>query len=217
MGAQRSIRTPANVKSAVRHFAMRGRRRHAIGAQRRQVRPGHTPSRPLRPDGTASAGAIGSRHTAMNSCQCKFATVRMDHRSGARRVRIWPPSPPPRFFTGQTSSRVTKVGGHCGAWTLTIPEDIRGVTSALLASWVGIGYQMEREGATASLTHKTNCNSRSCYFTSIFCERVVSHRSARPIFVLHSLLGHSTALTLPVTAAQPLSLNVTITKKYMPI
>ncbi|GBP90086.1 hypothetical protein EVAR_50079_1 [Eumeta japonica] len=40
------------------------------------------------------------------------------------------------------------------------------------------------ERATGILTHWTKQSARTCYFTSVFCDSVVSHRSRRPIFML---------------------------------
>ncbi|GBP60688.1 hypothetical protein EVAR_55758_1 [Eumeta japonica] len=44
----------------------------------------------------------------------------------------------------------------------------RGITSALMASWVGLAILMEEEWTTRTLTYWMQRYSESCYFMSIF-------------------------------------------------
>ncbi|GBP09426.1 hypothetical protein EVAR_76466_1 [Eumeta japonica] len=85
----------------------------------------------------------------------------------------------------------------------------RGVVSKIPVTWEEIEYLMDRDraneraergGARApKIAHRTKGNSGICYFTPVFCKRVVFHGSRRPIFVLQPSLRTPTD-TLPATS-----------------
>ncbi|GBP77213.1 hypothetical protein EVAR_56949_1 [Eumeta japonica] len=92
--------------------------------------------------------------------------------------------------------------GAIREWS-SLPMDtrnLRTVTVVLPASLVGIRYRVERvnrgvnvfilcegviqrRGVDYPKSH--SLDSGSCYFSSVFCEGMVSNRWSRPIFMLH--------------------------------
>ncbi|GBP70424.1 hypothetical protein EVAR_89739_1 [Eumeta japonica] len=90
------------------------------------------------------------------------------------------------------------VDGYRRPWILA---NFRRFKNALPASRTGIEYLLEgkcgdgKRSGPPELSLAVRNNSRSCHFTSAFCDRAVSHRSCRPI-ARCSRVDHGVALPL---------------------